>query len=134
MFSALYTQLLQLRFLLRNVVLGGQIEVNCDRSDEQDAAVAVDSNDASADALLMPQRHHHLDNYVNVDSDKPLNLEMNKTGVRSPHTPLSDRHGTPTCIAGLCNISVHQLQFTSIHFAPSYVVLAKQWNCCYKGL
>jgi len=62
--------------------------------------VTADSNDVSTDAAL--QRHrHHADNYLSVDCDKPLNLEMNKTHIRSPQTPLSDHHSTPTYTAGL---------------------------------
>jgi len=77
----------------------------CDRSDEQDAAMTTDTNDVNPDAELI--RRHHLDNYLSVDCDKPLNLEMNKNNIRSSQTPLSNHHSTPTYTAGLQHLSFY---------------------------
>jgi len=78
-----------------------------DRSDEQDAgadggaggAVTADNSDVSAGATLLRHRRH-VDDYLSIDCDKPLNLEMNRPGARLPPSPPSDRHGTAAHSAG----------------------------------
>ena len=90
----------------------------CGRSDEQDtsattaaaaaaaAGTATGDNGDVADATLLHGHRRHLEGYLSVDCEKPLNLETNKTSVRSPQTPLSDRHSTPTHATGLDHITL----------------------------